>query len=66
MSRPELSWIKAERSVGTGACVELAVDGELIAMRNSREPGRVIHYTRGELAAFLHGAKSGEFDHLVE
>jgi hypothetical protein len=60
-----LQWIKASRSMGVGACIELAVDGELIALRNSRDPHVVLHYTFDELAAFLDGAKRGEFDHLL-
>ncbi len=61
-----LQWIKASRSCGTGACFELALDGDLIALRNSRNPGVVLHYTSEELAAFLDGAKRGEFDHLLD
>jgi hypothetical protein len=60
-----LPWRKAQRSVGNGACVELArVDG-MIAMRDSKDPdGPVLMYTPAELSAFLHGAKAGEFDDL--
>ena len=49
-----------------GACIELAPDGDLIALRNSRTPEIVHHYTPAELAAFLDGAKRGEFDHLID
>ena len=47
-------------------CVELAaVDGD-IAVRDSKDPaGPVLHFTRGEMLAFLQGAKAGEFDDLV-
>jgi Domain of unknown function (DUF397) len=65
MPKRELHWRKARESYGSGACVELAVDGELIALRNSRLPDVEIRYTRTEFAAFLDGAKRGEFDHLV-
>ena len=68
MKAPEQTghrWIKAQKSIGTGACVELAIDGELIALRNSRHPEVEIRYTRAELDAFLDGAKRGEFDHLL-
>jgi hypothetical protein len=47
--------------------VELAAltSGE-IAMRNSRFPeGPALVYTPAEIAAFLAGAKDGEFDHLL-
>ncbi len=65
MSDRDLSWIKARKSFPNSACIELAADGEMIVLRNSRDPGVEIRYTRDELAAFLDGAKRGEFDHLV-
>jgi hypothetical protein len=61
----ELHWIKGSRSVGTGACLELASAGEMIALRNSRDPGNVLYYTKAEIAAFIDAARVGEFDHLV-
>lgn len=60
-------WIKSRHSNATGNCVELAAlaDGS-VALRNSREPdGPALVYTKAELAAFLAGAKDGEFDHLA-
>jgi hypothetical protein len=66
MREPELRWVKAARSLSNGACVELARDGDLIALRNSRDPGTELRYTRDELAAFLDGARRGEFDHLLD
>ena len=65
MSERGLQWIKASRSISASACFELALDGDEIALRNSRDPGVVLRYTRQELAAFLDGAKRGEFDHLL-
>ena len=65
MSERGLQWVKASQSVAASACIELAVDDELIALRNSRHPNVVLHYTHDELAAFLDGAKRGEFDHLL-
>lgn len=60
------AWRKAQCSVANGACVELAPAGELIAMRDSKNPdGPVLMYTKVELAAFLDGAKKGEFDDLL-
>ncbi len=45
--------------------VAMLPDGE-IAVRNSRFPGGpTLVYTRAEIAAFLAGAKDGEFDHVV-
>jgi Domain of unknown function (DUF397) len=63
----DVRWLKSGHSNPNGECVEMAAlpNGE-IAMRNSRFPtGPVLLYTRGEITAFLAGAKDGEFDHLV-
>lgn len=62
-----VTWQKSAYSNPNGACVEVALlpDGE-IAVRNSRFPGGpALVYTRAEIAAFLAGAKEGEFDHVV-
>jgi hypothetical protein len=63
----DVRWTKSQYSNATGECVELATlpNGE-IAMRNSRFPdGPVLVYTRGEITAFLAGAKDGEFDQVA-
>jgi hypothetical protein len=65
---PELVWQKSRRSNPSGNCVELAAlpGGTGVAMRNSRDPeGAALIYTAEELAAFLLGAKDGDFDHLL-
>ena len=59
-------WRKSRASNPIGSCVEVAelATGE-IAVRNSRNPtGPALIYTRAEIAAFLTGAKNGEFDDL--
>ncbi|HWD02195.1 MAG TPA: DUF397 domain-containing protein [Amycolatopsis sp.] len=61
------TWRKASYSGAVGNCVEVAplASGE-IAMRNSRFPaGPALVYTRAEMAAFLAGAKDGEFDDVL-
>jgi hypothetical protein len=59
-------WIKASRSYGHGECVELAVDGDMIALRDSKNPTEpYLRFTRSEMAAFLDGASRGAFDHLL-
>jgi hypothetical protein len=61
------SWRKSRHSGATGNCVELAplASGE-VAVRHSRFPhGPVLVYTRAEMAAFLAGAKDGEFDDVL-
>ena len=66
MSSHGLVWIKATRSMQTGACVELAIDGEQIALRDSKNPHIApFRYTRDEITAFIDGAKRGEFDRFL-
>ncbi|GAB1689527.1 DUF397 domain-containing protein [Krasilnikovia sp. M28-CT-15] len=63
--RTELAWRISSRSLG-GNCVEVAPAGSLIAVRHSRRPdAEMILYTRAEFAAFVEGAKAGEFDDLT-
>ncbi|MGX1885881.1 DUF397 domain-containing protein [Streptomyces sp. NPDC055287] len=60
-------WIKSGHSNATGNCVELAAlpDGQ-VAVRNSRDPqGPALIYTREEIAAFVAGARDGDFDSLI-
>jgi len=61
-----VQWRKSTASNPSGNCVEMAElpDGS-VAMRNSRYPaGPALVYTRAEVAAFLAGARNGEFDDL--
>lgn len=47
-------------------CVQIRSDNELIEIGNSRFPdGPFLSYTKDEWAAFLDGAKKGEFDDLA-
>ncbi|MER8188577.1 DUF397 domain-containing protein [Kitasatospora sp. NPDC094015] len=61
-------WVKSRASAQVGQCVELAgVGAGRVAFRNSTDPaGPALLFTPGEFAAFLHGAKGGEFDHLLK
>ena len=61
-----LQWRKAAASNGNGACVELAPWQGEVLKRDSKDPrGPVLRFTKREIAAWLDGAKSGEFDDLV-
>ncbi|CAL9604617.1 hypothetical protein SUDANB58_05509 [Streptomyces sp. enrichment culture] len=62
----DATWMKSRHSNAEGNCVEVALVEGGIALRNSRDPdGPALVYTAAEVAAFLAGAKEGEFDHLV-
>lgn len=60
-------WRKSRHSGAVGNCVEVAtLDTGEIAVRNSRFPsGPALVYTPAEIAAFVAGAKDGEFDDVV-
>jgi hypothetical protein len=62
-----LQWRKAAASTGNGQCVELAGGrAGAVHLRDSKNPdGAVLTFTRFEIAAFLEGAKAGEFDDLA-
>jgi Domain of unknown function (DUF397) len=64
---PGVTWRKSAHSGAVGNCVEVArLAGGDIAVRNSRFPeGPALIYTKTEIAAFLAGAKDGEFDDLA-
>jgi hypothetical protein len=51
---------------GDSNCVQVKSDDDMIVVGNSRLPdGPFLSYTIDEWAAFLHGAKNGEFDDFV-
>ncbi len=63
------AWRKSSRSGlngGTEDCVEVAaLPGGRIAVRDSKRPeGGVLFFTRGEMAAWISGVKTGEFADL--
>lgn len=61
-----VSWRTAAMSA-SGDCVEVGSQAGLILVRHSKDPdGPVLSYSRREWAAFLDGAKKGEFDDLAK
>ena len=59
-------WIKAHKSNGGSNCVELRRNGNVIELRDSKNPdGPVLEFTGAELDAFVNGAGKGEFNHLI-
>ena len=60
-------WRKSRRSNSQGACVEMSrIDGETIAVRNSRDPeGPALVYSRDAIATLISSLRNGEFDSLL-
>lgn len=61
----DIQWRKSSYSEQSGNCLELAVVDGQVLLRESDEPDVVVRTTRAKLAAFLAGAKAGEFDELL-
>ena len=63
----ETPWVKASRSGQVGDCVEQRRVGDTVEVRDTKDRGRgpTLRFTPAEFAAWLDGAKKGEFDHLI-
>ena len=61
-------WIKASRSGNSGNCVEMRIHAGSVEVRDTKQDGGspVLSFTKDEFAAWLDGAKKGEFDHLAD
>lgn len=56
------AWHKSSASGGNG-CVEVAVSGDIIGVRDTKDrEGPVLRFTPAEWAAFVDGVRNGEFD----
>ena len=60
-------WIKASASSSTGSCVEMRRNGDVVEVRDTKDGGTgpTLRFTPAEFAAWLDGAKRGEFDRLT-
>jgi len=58
-------WTKSSLSFSNGNCVEVAdLPGGVVGVRDSKDKGAgpVLMFTPDEWAAFIGGARNGEFD----
>ncbi|MHB0908373.1 DUF397 domain-containing protein [Streptomyces argenteolus] len=60
-----VQWRKSSFSEQSGNCIELAVVDGGVLVRESDDPEVIVRTTPAKLAAFLAGAKAGEFDDLA-
>ncbi len=67
MRNDPTQWIKVSASGGSGQCVEMRQDGDVVEVRDSKAGGEgvTLRFTKAEFAAWLNGAKNNEFDHLL-
>jgi hypothetical protein len=64
MTKPSnhLQWRRSS-SCGTNTCVEIAREGDVVLVRDSKSPENPpLRFTQPEWIAFLAGARNGEFD----
>jgi hypothetical protein len=64
MDLTDAIWFKSSRSSGNGQCVEVATNlPGVVAVRDTKNrDGGTLVFTDAEWAAFVAGAKDGEFD----
>ncbi|MDB1087907.1 DUF397 domain-containing protein [Streptomyces sp. ACA25] len=62
-----LSWVRAEVEDGSDEhCFEIAAgEGDLIHIRQTDEPDKIVTTTRVKWDAFVLGVRNNEFDHFV-
>jgi hypothetical protein len=55
-------WFKSSYSNGSGECVEVAITGDRVATRDSKDPhGPNLRFTPEAWSAFVQGIALGEF-----
>ncbi|MFF4382004.1 DUF397 domain-containing protein [Kitasatospora sp. NPDC001547] len=62
---PNSSWKKSSYSGANSDCVEVRTVEGAVELRESDDAGVIVRTTPLRFAAFLQGAKAGEFDHLT-
>ncbi|MCP9211467.1 DUF397 domain-containing protein [Streptomyces cucumeris] len=56
------AWRKSSYSSGTGACLEIAITGGIVALRDSKDISRpAMLFSTDAWTAFVRGAAEGEF-----
>jgi hypothetical protein len=64
---PRGGWTKARASDQGGNCVQMRRRQGLVEVRDSKvKRGPVLRFTTEEFAAWLDGARRGEFDHFAQ
>jgi hypothetical protein len=65
-STGDTTWIKSTRSGAQGDCVEMRRHRERVEVRDSKAHGTgpSLDLAKAAFAAWLEGAKRGQFDHL--
>ncbi|GAA1089269.1 MULTISPECIES: DUF397 domain-containing protein [Streptomyces violaceusniger group] len=63
---PTYLWRKSSYSADASNCVNVAADGNGIALRESDAPDVILTTTPAVLRAFIRGAKAGDFDRVQE
>jgi hypothetical protein len=68
MTNPDIaSWRKATCSGAEGKCLEVALVGDVVALRNSNRPGDgTVVFPRSAVAAWIAGIKAGELDDVLD
>lgn len=64
-------YVKSTFSNGNAGCLSFTVAGGLIGFQDDKLPpaerkARTLIFDQHEMAAFLAGAKNGDFDHLLD
>jgi hypothetical protein len=67
MTQDPSLWVKASASGGNGECVEMRRQQGIVEVRDTKQDGAgpTLRFRPREFAAWVEGARRGEFDDLV-